>query len=465
MNKRQTPFELLCEMPALVSAWKQVRANRGAAGVDLTTIAEFERDLLRNLQELAARLREGRYTAAPLRTFEMRKANGKTRTLGIFTVEDRIVQRAALDALEPLWEPVFLDCSFGFRPNRNVEMAVKRVLDYRAAGDAYLVDADIADCFGSLDHNLAMELVGRRVRDKRMLNLIRMWLDAGQVLPDSSRVGAAGVPVVERLTDYATGAVNDAITHLLDERGFGAGFGGYGAPYGAYGSSAYDEATVNANEGDVAAEMRRAARKEAFKRLGRDAALLGLTYAGRTRRLFSPATLAIAGAAVMATAAYPAASRLIRQYRSRSPGVGAVQGSALSPLLANIVLHEFDVAMAGAGLHLVRFADDWVITCRDAERAQSALEAAERRLAELKLRINPEKTRIISFEQGLEFLGYKFDRFRLTATPAPTSTQQTIRVLMRQAGAKAAPAVTGFGKKAVNRAKAGAQRVAGWFKK
>ena len=139
MIKRPTPFDQLCELPALMGAWKQVRANQGAAGIDRVTIAEFERELLANLTALGARLREGRYYPMPARTVEMPKRNGGTRTLGILTVEDRIVQRAALAALEPLWEPAFLDCSFGFRPARNVAMAVQRVLNHRAPDCAWCV--------------------------------------------------------------------------------------------------------------------------------------------------------------------------------------------------------------------------------------------------------------------------------------------------------------------------------------
>jgi len=408
----------------------------------------------------------------PLRRFELQKANGKMRTLGIFTVEDRIVQRAALNLLEPLWEPSFLECSFGFRPNRNAEMAVKRVLEYRAAGEVFILDADLADCFGALDHGVIMNLVRERVRDKRMLSLIQMWLDAGQVFPASGGAQAAGSPLSERLADYATHSVSEAISHLMEERGYGVSYGGYGG-YGAYPAGVESETMP---PGDPAAEMRRAARREAFKRLGRDAVLLGLTYFGRTRRLLSPAALAITGAAVLATAAYPAAARLVRGRWGHGAGsAGAVQGSALSPLLCNIVLHEFDVAMTRAGYHLTRFADDWVVTCRDAEEAERALDFAGRKLAELRLQVNPEKTRIIRFEQGLEFLGYRFDPFQLTATPAPTATQPPIRLLLGEAPAalnklraEAVPRMAKMAKlggQAFNQARAGASRAAGWLRK
>ncbi len=468
--KRTTIFDSLCETTALLKAAKHVRENGGAAGVDQVTIAEYWRDLMGNLRDLGRRLREGGYYPMPLRRFELQKADGRVRQLGIFTVEDRIAQRAAFNLLEPLWEPSFLECSYGFRPVRNAEMAVKRVLEYRAAGENYVVDADIADCFSSLDHELVMNLVRLRVRDNRMLSLIRMWLAAGQALPSSNDGQASEASLLDRLTDFASCAVNDVMTQMMDQPGYGAGYSGaYQQPFDA----PFDPADETRPADDAAAELRRAARREAYKRLGRDAFLLGLTYLGRKRRLLSPATLALTGAAALATAAYPAASRLIRErWNSRNAGAGAVQGSALSPLLANIVLHEFDLALTGAGLHLVRYADDWVVTCRDAESAERALRFADRKLAELRLRVNPEKTRIITFEQGLVFLGYKFDPFQLTATPAPTATQGPIRMLWREAPAafgelkeRVAPKVARFGKQAAEGVKSRAERLTRLFKR
>jgi hypothetical protein len=171
-------------------------------------------------------------------------------------------------------------------------------------------------------------------------------------------------------------------------------------------------------------------------------------------------------------AAYPAASRLLRgQWGQGANAAGSVQGSPLSPLLCNIVLHEFDMALKRAGYHLVRYADDWVITCGSEQEAQQALEFAARRLASLRLQLNADKTRIIRFEQGLEFLGYKFDRFLLTATPAPTSTQPPIKLLGKPAAAlcelrdKTGPKLQQLSKQAADQVKGQAARVGKWFKR
>ncbi len=282
MNRRPSPFDLICNPDHLLRAWRSVRRNRGAAGIDLVTIADFERELMSNLNAIAARLREGRYYPMPARVFEMKKAGGGIRKLANLSVEDRIVQRAVLDAVEPVFESVFFDCSFGFRPNRNVQMAVERALGYRAAGDIYVVDADISDCFGSLDHNILMRLVELRIRDKRLLGLIRMWLDCGQVLPQPLAAGAdeKSHSMVDRMGDYATGSVNDAITHLLDESIYGYGH------YSGYRQTAYedDEPVTEPTDEEAISEAHRRARKEALRRLGRDGLLLLLTSATRARR-------------------------------------------------------------------------------------------------------------------------------------------------------------------------------------
>ena len=447
MHKRLTPFDYICDSTNLRNAWRMVRKSRGAAGVDQVTLIEYERDLLDNLEALAQRLREGHYYPMPHRTFELRKANGGTRTIAILTIEDRIVQRASLDAIEPLFEPAFLDCSFGFRPNRSTAMAVQRVLDYRAAGDAYVVDADISDCFASLDHDILLQLVSARVRDKRMLALLRMWLDSGQTLPNTNAAQSSGT-FYDRVTTYVANSVDSALSDLLHERGMG----GYGYNYAH--EDLYEQPTSEP------VDIHKQARKEALKRLGKDAAILGLTYAARVRNLVSPTTLAITGAMVVVSAAYPVAERAWRE-RFGSRRIGAVQGGALSPLFSNIFLHEFDEAMTKAGLHLVRFADDWVICCRDAKSAQAAHDLAAQKLAELRLQLHPHKTRIKRFDEGLEFLGYRFAQFANTAVPIAEKNSLPALKALETARAKVVPVA----KQATQQAKNGVTRLAALLKR
>ena len=431
MHKRLSPFDQLCQPETLLAAWKPVRTGRTAAGLDQMTLAEYARDLEANIASLAARLREGRYYPLPVRTIEIRKSGGGSRQLGIYTIEDSIVQRAAKDVLEPLFESSFLQCSFGFRPGRNVPMAVKQALDFRAAGDVYLVDADISDCFGSLDHDLLMKLFSARIRDKRFQQLVRLWLDTGKVLPKPGQ-GESGL--YERVTGWVSDSADDAVSHLLNDR-----FGGYGSGYSV--PNSYDDAygAPMIDEAQSAEEIRKQARKEAIKRAAGAGLMWALTHAGRARKLVSPVGLALTGAAVLTAAAAPTVSRAVKRYLNPDENRlhGIVQGGAVSPLLCNLYLHEFDVAMVKAGLHLVRYADDFIICCRTEAAARQAMESAAQKLAELRLRLHPQKTRIIRFDEGLEFLGFSFARFENTATPiSPKDTSPVVTVLQTVGEAK-----------------------------
>lgn len=459
MNNRTGIFESVCDPANLMTAWKQVRANKGAAGIDLVTITNFERALQANLITLSGKLRDGRYYPMPARKFELKKSNGGTRTLGILTVEDRIVQRAMLNALEPFFEPAFSPVSFGFRPGRNVQMAVEQLLAYRASGDVYVLGSDISDLFGSLDHDLLMEQLSARIRDKRVLALLRMWLDCGQVFPTEETDASAQRSLTERLGDYATGAVNAAVGNLLEENtayGYGQ-YGGY-PPNQFYGAAPADAPLDQAAQD----ELRRRARNESLKRLGRDGALFLLTSATKVRRYVSPLTLTIAGATVLAAAAYPMASRLVREKWARRNGTGTLQGGSLSPLLANIYLHPFDLALQRHGLHLARYADDFVIAARDEQSAHQALELAARELQRLRLTLHPAKTWIRRFDQNIEWLGYRFHPHLVAAAPAPPDENLPLAAwwreakdAIRQAPAQIAPAATKIGDRA--KAEAGAR--------
>jgi hypothetical protein len=179
----------------------------------------------------------------------------------------------------------------------------------------------------------------------------------------------------------------------------------------------------------------------------------------------SPTALALTGAAVLTAAAAPAVTRAARRYFNPEENrlFGIVQGGALSPLLCNLYLHEFDVALTRAGLHLVRYADDFVIACRDEAAARRAQETAAQKLAELRLRLHPHKTRLVRVDEGLEFLGYRFAQFENTATPiSPKDTAPVVTVLA-QARAVVAPPVARLSEQARERtAQLKAQLKARW---
>lgn len=174
-DKLYLPYVLRC-------AWELVQRNRGAAGLDGETIEDVEAyGVDRFLDETAQAVRAHTYRPQPVRRVLIPKADGRMRPLGIPTVRDRVVQAAAKLILEPIFEEDFKGCSFGFRPKKGTLAALEAVATQSRKGYCWVVEADIVQCFDSLDHGVLMEALRRRIADGAMLRLIYQWLKAGYV--------------------------------------------------------------------------------------------------------------------------------------------------------------------------------------------------------------------------------------------------------------------------------------------
>ncbi|WP_045522570.1 group II intron reverse transcriptase/maturase, partial [Neobacillus niacini] len=172
-------IDKLWDYQNLEQAFYDVKRNRGAHGVDKVTIKDYEIELEHNLRVLQESLRTKTYRAKPVRRVFIPKADGSKRPLGIPTVVDRIVQAATKRILEPIFEQKFLDCSFGFRPNRSAHMAIDKIRQDLRDGYTYVIDADIKTYFDSIPHDKLLELIKEEIVDGSVLALIVQFLKSG----------------------------------------------------------------------------------------------------------------------------------------------------------------------------------------------------------------------------------------------------------------------------------------------
>jgi len=180
----------------LVLAWEKVKRNRGAGGIDGESLEEFGEKLDERLDRLHEELKSDTYQPEPVRQHRIPKAGqpGKWRKLGIPTIYDRVCQQALLNRLEPIFEPVFDDASFGYRRGRSPKDALRKVWTELEQGNEWIVDADLRDFFGSVDHEKLLTLVARRIADGRVLRLIRSMLEAGCVAQGRKLPTEQGTP-------------------------------------------------------------------------------------------------------------------------------------------------------------------------------------------------------------------------------------------------------------------------------
>lgn len=262
----------------MIDAWKAVKRNKGAAGVDRITVKKYHEKWEKNLSLLMRRLKtRGEYKSPPLRRVHIEKGNtGKTRPLGIPTVDTRCAQEVIRRLIEPIFERQFHNNSFGFRPGRNCHQAVECVLHHIEDGHRFVVDVDIKGFFDNIPHDVIMTMLRAEIADGNILDIIQTFLRSG--------------------------VVEDGV--------------------------------------------------------------------------FSETPL------------------------------GAPQGGVISPLLGNIILNHLDWHLEAAGYKFARYADDIVILCKTAIQAENALTLTVSVLADLGLQCSPEKTKMTTYNDGFQFLGF-----------------------------------------------------------
>ncbi len=212
-------MEEVCERDNLKEAWRRVKANKGSAGIDGMTVDQLDDYLKQHWSVIREQLRKGTYEPKPVQRVEIPKPDGGVRKLGIPTVLDRLIQQAVMQVLQRQWDRTFSESSYGFRPGRSAHQAVAQAQQYIAAGYGWCIDLDLEKFFDQVNHDKLMGRLAQRVRDKRLLKLIRAFLNAGVLENGLVSPSVEGVPQGGPLSPLLSNLVLDELDRELERRG------------------------------------------------------------------------------------------------------------------------------------------------------------------------------------------------------------------------------------------------------
>lgn len=215
----ETLMEKVLRRENLIAALKRVQAKKGAPGVDGMTVDELPDFLRKAWPAIREQLLNATYSPAPVRTVYVPKPGGGTRMLGIPTVLDRLITQAILQVMSPIFDRDFSTHSYGFRPRRSAHQAVKQACDYIAKGNRWVVDLDLEKFFDQVNHDMLMSRVARRIKDRRLLELIRHYLTAGLMQDGLVSIREAGTPQGSPLSPLLSNILLDDLDKELERRG------------------------------------------------------------------------------------------------------------------------------------------------------------------------------------------------------------------------------------------------------
>jgi len=200
-------------------AWKAVKRNQGAPGIDGMRTEQLRDHIRRHWATLQTKLLAGTYVPSPVRRKEIAKPDGGVRLLGIPTVQDRWIQQMLLQVLQPILDPTFSEHSYGFRPGRSAHDAVKAAQTYARTGKDWVVDMDITKFFDRVNHDILMARIGQTIRDKRVLGLMGRYLRAGVMIEGVVQESEEGTPQGGPLSPLLANLYLDALDRELERRG------------------------------------------------------------------------------------------------------------------------------------------------------------------------------------------------------------------------------------------------------